>query len=73
MAVISIIQRHFYALLAGVAICPGIGWRFGSEQGGDFNRNRVAICSGIRISRAYCQARCYMALIQSLGLALTLH
>jgi predicted RNA binding protein YcfA (HicA-like mRNA interferase family) len=24
MAVISIIQRHFYALLGGVAICPGI-------------------------------------------------
>ena len=48
MAAISIIQRRFYALSAGVAICSGIGWRFGSEQGGDFNRNGVAICSGIR-------------------------
>jgi hypothetical protein len=48
MAAISIIQRRFYALSAGLAICFGIGWRFGSEQGGDFNRNGVAICSGIR-------------------------
>ena len=31
-----------------MAICPGIGWRFGSEQHGDFNRNRVAFCYGIR-------------------------
>jgi hypothetical protein len=39
MAVISIIQRRFYATLGRVAACSGIGWRFGSEWGGDLLRN----------------------------------
>lgn len=53
MAVISIIQRRFYAPLCGVAECSGIGWRFGSEQGGGINRNGVAIWSGIRSYREF--------------------
>ena len=47
MAAIWIIQRRFYALLAGVAICPGIGWRIQSEWGGDLLRNTQIAILGV--------------------------
>ena len=31
-----------------MADSPGIGWRNETESGGDFKRNRVAACAGIR-------------------------